>query len=98
MTSPSQPSTAAEIIAGIVGCALGVAGGVFLWLEMKSPPTHTSHVYTFVGMMVLGALIIAPAAIANAVKGIAPYVPFLPKPGSSPGSSGAPTPPTGGAP
>ena len=98
-----RASTAMEIISGGVGLLLGVAGGFFLWLEMKSPPTHTMHVYVFVGLMVLGALMIAPAAIVNGIRGIAPYVPFLPKPGIGAGVAPSnptppnPAPPTGGA-
>lgn len=69
-----------------IGPLLGVIllgfGGYLLWLEMQKAAPHTPHVYLTAGIMVLGALLIAPTAIGqgltvvvNAATAILPVLP-----------------------
>lgn len=63
----------------IIGLALLLGGGFFLYLEMQSPPTHNAHVFTFAGIALLGALIIRPDPIFAVVKQVVVIVtPFIP--------------------
>jgi len=70
-----RQSTIAQVGAVLVGLMLGGAGGFFLYLEMKTPPSHAMHVYIFAGMMAFGALLIVPGPFVSALKSIAPYLP-----------------------
>lgn len=49
----------------LLGVGLLLFGGFLLWTEMQKPAAHSPHVYLFAGMMALGTLLIAPAAIGQ---------------------------------
>ena len=67
------------ILNAIMGLVLMAAGGWLLWAEVSHPPTHNGHVYTFVGIALLGALLINPTPIIGTVKQVVIIVlPILP--------------------
>ena len=68
------------ILNAAMGLVLMGFGGYLLWQEIKTPPSHNSHIYIFTGIAVLGALLINPTPIITSVKQIvvviAPIVPW----------------------
>jgi len=86
-----------------LGLILLAGGGFLTFYEISHPPTHSPHVYVFVGIAVLGALLINPSPIISTVKQVIilvlPMVPWGAKgvsSGDSSGDANAPkTPPTG---
>ena len=70
-----------NLLTGLIGLALFLGGGYFLYLEMIAPPAHNAHVFTFAGIAVLGALIIRPDPIFAVVKQVfvivGPYIPVI---------------------
>ena len=83
------------ILNAVMGLVLMGFGGYLLWQEIKTPPSHNSHIYIFTGIAVLGALLINPTPIITSVKQIvvviAPIVPW-----SKVRPSGTVTPPPDG--
>lgn len=73
-----------NILAGFIIIALGAGP---LYLEMKSPPVHSAHVYVFIGIAFLGAVVLDPAPIIDAIKQLAaiigPYIPMIRKGGGT---------------
>lgn len=64
----------------VMGLAL-LAGGAWLAVyELQHPPTHSGHLYVFVGIALLGALLINPTPIISSVKQVVlvilPVVPW----------------------
>ena len=57
-----------EKMLGLVGLLLIGLGAWFLNVEMREPEPHTNHVYTFTGIMVLGAGMIAPAFMLSVLR------------------------------
>lgn len=55
------------ILTLVVGVALMAFGGWFLWQEMQHPPSHSTHIYLFSAIAILGALVIRPDPIFGAV-------------------------------
>ncbi len=84
------------ILNAIMGLVLMGTGGTLLWQEIHTPPTHNGHVYTFVGIALLGALLINPTPIISSVKQIvvivAPIIPWS-KMAQQQRASGTVTPP-----
>lgn len=70
-----KQSMIAQVGAVLVGAAFFGAGTFFLWIEMRTPPSHAMHVYVFAGMMALGGLLIVPGPFVSALKSVAPYLP-----------------------
>lgn len=70
-----------NVLTGLIGFALFLGGGYFLYLEMSSPPAHNAHVFTFAGIALFGALIIRPDPIFAVVKQVfvivGPYIPVI---------------------
>lgn len=68
------------ILNAVMGVLLMGAGGWLLVQEIRTPPTHNGHVYTFVGIALLGALLVNPTPIITSVKQIvvivAPIIPW----------------------
>lgn len=63
----------------LLGFALLVFGAYLLWLEMQKASPHSPHVYLMAGMMALGCLLIAPAAIGEGLKQVVVVIgPYLP--------------------
>ncbi len=66
---------------GLIGLALFAGGGWFLFLEMKSPPTHTTHIVLFSSIAFIGALSIRPDPILMVIKQLVviagPYIPVI---------------------
>ncbi len=61
MTPPVVPAPPkvpfwVHLVAVPVGFTISVPGGWFLYLEMKAPPTHLSHIAIFSAIMLLGML------------------------------------------
>jgi hypothetical protein len=95
-----------QILNAIIGLILMAFGGYFLWMEMKTPPTHSAHVYFFAAIAILGALVIRPDPLFAVIKQVfiiaGPYIPVIggrrigdpPAPPSEPPAN--PPPPTGG--
>lgn len=73
-----------QLFAGLVLIALGAGP---LYLELKSPPVHSVHVYVFIGIAFIGAVVLDPGPIIDALKQLAaiagPYIPTLRKGGGS---------------
>ena len=77
------------VVTGLIGLALFLGGGFFLWTEMAHPPAHNAHVFTFAGIAVFGALIIRPdpifAVLRQTLIIVGPYIPVIgPRANSSP--------------
>lgn len=70
-----------QILTAIIGLALFAFGAWFDYLEMKSPPVHTSHIVLFAAIAFIGALSIRPDPIITVIKQLvviaAPYVPMI---------------------
>lgn len=49
---------------GVVFLAIGIA---LTYVETKSPPVHSGHLWGFLGIALLGAFIIEPVALAQSV-------------------------------
>lgn len=68
------------VLNAVMGLLLMGAGGWLLVQEIRTPPTHNGHVYTFVGIALLGALLVNPTPIITSVKQIvvivAPIIPW----------------------
>jgi hypothetical protein len=66
----------------IVGALFMGAGGLLLWFEFHTPPTHSAHVYLGVALAVFGAAIlpsIGPAvmsALSAMVDALVRLLPF----------------------
>lgn len=54
----------------LVGFPLFAFGVVFLALEMQQKPTHSGHIYAFVGVALLGALVIRPEPIVGGLRAL----------------------------
>lgn len=66
-------------INAVIGFALFGFGGAFLYLEMKVPPTHTTHIVLFAGIAFVGALSIRPDPILMVIKQLVVVAtPFIP--------------------
>lgn len=67
-----------------LGLILLAGGGFLTWYELSHPPTHSPHVYAFLGVAILGALLINPTPIISSVKQVTviilPFVPWAKKP------------------
>lgn len=70
-----------KLVNVLVGLALFAFGWFFLWMEQRTPPVHSGHVYLFAGIAILGALVIRPdpifAVIKQAVIIVGPYIPII---------------------
>ena len=67
------------ILNAIMGLVLMAAGGWLLYQEVAHPPTHNAHIYVFVGIALLGALLINPTPIIGTVKQVVIVIlPILP--------------------
>jgi hypothetical protein len=69
-----------DLIAGtLVGLVLFLGGAALLVYEIRHPPTHTSHLFLFTSIGMLGALMLAKKQLIGAAKaGIAVASPYLP--------------------
>jgi uncharacterized membrane protein len=56
------------ILNALLGLVLLVGGAWMAVYEQQHPPTHSGHLYTFVGIALLGALLINPTPIISSVK------------------------------
>ena len=65
-----ERSLAGLIANVLLGVALLVTGVWLVVYELQHPPSHTQHVYLFVGLAVLGALLVRPDAIAGALRNL----------------------------
>jgi hypothetical protein len=70
-----------DIIAGtLVGLVMFLGGGALLAYEITHPPVHTTHLFLWTSIGMLGALVLAKKQLVGAAKaGIAvagPYLPF----------------------
>lgn len=69
-----------SFIAGLIIIALGA---VPLFFEMKSPPVHSAHIYVFIAIAFIGAVVLDPGPIIEALKQlaaiVAPYIPMIRK-------------------
>jgi hypothetical protein len=70
-----------EMVAGaLVSAVLFFGGSALLVYEVTHPPTHTSHLFLFTSIGMLGALMLAKKRLIGAAKaGFAiagPYLPF----------------------
>jgi hypothetical protein len=75
----------------IVGALFMAGGGLLLWFEFHTPPTHSTHVYLGVALAVFGAAIlpsIGPAvmkALSAIVDALVKLLPFrTPQPPAPP--------------
>jgi hypothetical protein len=70
-----------KLVNVLVGLALFAFGAFFLFLEVRTPPMHSGHVYLFAGIAILGALVIRPDPIFFALKQVVvivgPYIPVI---------------------
>jgi hypothetical protein len=66
-----------KILAALLGLALCLSGGFFLYLEMSGTDRHPEHVYVFAAMMAVGCLIVAPSTIGAALKQLASILPSI---------------------
>ena len=63
----------------VLGLALLVGGAWMAVWEQQHPPTHSGHLYTFVGIALLGALLINPTPIISSVKQVVVVIlPIIP--------------------
>ncbi len=69
-----------HIVNALMGLALMGAGGWLVYNEVSHPPTHNAHIYVYVGIAMLGALLVNPTPIIQSVKQvvvvIAPIIPW----------------------
>jgi len=86
------------ILTAIVGLSLFAFGAWFDYLEMKTPPAHTTHIVLFTAIAFVGALVIRPDPIFAVIKQViiiaGPYIPMIGgrRAGDPPaGSGGAPS-------
>ena len=93
-TEATVKSAANTLAILVVGVILLLGGLFFLYVEMEHPPTHNGHVYTFVGMAVLGALLIIPTAMFAVFQRVSVLIgPYVPTFGRRIGSGEVPPPP-----
>lgn len=63
----------------VMGLAFLVGGGWLAVYEVQHPPTHSGHLYVFIGIALLGALLINPTPILNSVKQVVVIIlPIIP--------------------
>jgi hypothetical protein len=85
------------LITAAVGLILLGGGAAALVYELKTPPTHSGHIYFFGGVAILGALVIRPDPIFSIVQRVVVIagetnLPFI---GNRRSTDKPPTPPTG---
>jgi ABC-type uncharacterized transport system permease subunit len=68
---------ARKIVTMAFGLALAGLGGFFLWLEMRSPPAHSTHIYVFSGFIAVGCLIVAPSTFFGALQKAVGLIPSV---------------------
>lgn len=63
----------------LMGLAFLIGGGWLAVYELQHPPTHSGHLYVFIGIALLGALLINPAPILSSVKQVVVIIlPIIP--------------------
>ncbi len=68
-----------RVLQMVLGLVLLLGGGFFLWVEMRTPPTHNQHIYLFAGAAAFGAILMDPKdLLAVAKQVIATVQPLLP--------------------
>jgi ABC-type uncharacterized transport system permease subunit len=68
---------AKRILSTVLGLVLSGMGGFFLFLEMNSPPAHSTHIYVFSGFIAVGCFIIAPGVIGSALQRVVGLIPSV---------------------
>lgn len=81
-----------------MGTALMVSGAGLVYVEVRVPPLHNSHLYVGVGLALLGALMVNPTPIVSGLRQVvvivAPIIPWSKAVGQR-ASGSTPKPPEG---
>lgn len=83
MTAPRMSvkveAVADSVILKLVGLLTFAGSGYFLFLEFKTPPTHTSHIALFLGTALFGLALAFTKPVVNTAQSIlvviGPYIP-----------------------
>lgn len=67
-----------NLVLRIIGMICFGVGLYFLFLEVKTPPTHTSHILTFIGFAIFGLALAFTQPVFAVAKGLVDLAsPFL---------------------
>lgn len=73
----SFSTEARKILVLLFGIANIASGGFLLWRIMQTPPIDRHLVYVFVAWIAVGALIVAPRVLLEALKKLAGLLPSI---------------------